>query len=566
MEMLRKGLRSGGRRSATVSRVGGRVARAGAVSLLILAGFVASLLAARPSHGTTATTTSTASTTTVSTAASVLLITGHGWGHGLGMSQWGAYGYAQHGFTYNRILAHYYPKTTLAHAPGRTLRVLVAQAKTVTLGSTGGWSAIDATGRRVPLDPGSVDLGAALTLASHPELSPPFSFTSPTPLTVNGHAYRGKLVVSSDGKLVSVIDYVGLEPYLDGVVPAEMPSNWATAALEAQAVAARSYALANLVKSGPFDLYGDSRSQVYGGVAVESAATNSAVDATSGMVVQYNGQVADTLFHSSSGGRTVSSLEATGVAVPYLVSVSDPYDSLSPLHDWGPLLVDATKVQKELKLTSAITGLTATDGASGRVKSLDVATDDDTSASFTGNEVRFALGLYSTWFQPVLLGLRSSARTVAYGGAATLLGTADGATGVTLEAKPAGTLNWVSAGSPVPAPDGSFTLSVKPRLATSYRLAYGSARVGLATVAVAARVTAAVSSSGIAGTAQPAAAGAQVQLLQRSNGAWVVASSTVTDAAGSFGFGGSPAAGTYRVRVTPGHGIAPGLSAPLAVP
>lgn len=566
MEMLRKGLRPGGRRSATVSRVGGRVARAGAVSLLVLAGFSASLYAARPSHGTSATTTSTVSTTTVNTAPSVLVVTGHGWGHGLGMSQWGAYGYAQHGFTYNRILAHYYPKTTLAHAAGRTLRVLVAQSKTVTLGSTGGWSAIDATGKRVPLDPGTVELGAALTLASRPELSPPFSFTSPTPLTVNGRAYRGKLVVSSDGKVVSVTDSVGLEPYLKGVVPSEESSSWPAAALEAQAVAARSYALANLVKTGPFDLYGDSRSQVYGGVGAESDATNAAVDATSGMVLTYDGKVADTLFHSSSGGRTVSSLEATGVAVPYLVSVPDPYDTLSPNHDWGPVLVDATNLAKALKLSSDISSLTATDGSSGRVKSLDVTTDDEESSSFTGNEVRFALGLRSTWFQPVLLGLRASTRTVAYGTAGTLAGTADGATDVTIEAKPSGTLNWVPVGAPVLEADGTFSLSVKPRLATSYRLAYGSARVGLATVAVAARVTAAASPSGITGTAKPAAAGSQVQLLQRSNGAWVVASSTVTDGAGGFGFGGTPVAGTYRVRVSPGHGIAPGLSASLAVP
>jgi stage II sporulation protein D len=559
MEMLRKGLRWGGRRSATVSRVGGRVARAGAVSLLVLAGFAASLLAARPSQGS-------AETTTVSTAPSVLVVTGHGWGHGLGMSQWGAYGYARHGFAYNRILAHYYPKTTLAHAAGRTLRVLVAQGKSVTLGATGGWSAIDATGTRVPLDPGTVDLGPALTLASHPELSPPFSFTSPAPLTVDGKAYRGKLVVSSDGKLVSVIDYVGLEPYLKGVVPAEMPSDWPAAALAAQAVAARSYALANLVKAGPFDLYGDSRSQVYGGVAVEADATDAAVDATSGMVLQYDGKVADTLFHSSSGGRTASALEATGVAVPYLVSVADPYDALSPVHDWGPLLLDAAKVQKELKLQAPIAGLTATAGASGRVRSLQVATDDDASASFTGNQVRFALGLRSTWFQPAFLSLRAGVRTVAYGKAATLVGTADGATGVTLEAKPSSAVSWAPAGAPVPSPDGTFSLSVKPRLATSYRLAYGSVRVGLATVSVAARVTAAASASGITGAAKPAAAGAQVQLLQRSSGAWVVASATVTDAAGAFSFVGSPAAGTYRVRVSPGHGLAPGLSAPLAVP
>src|SRR5206468_2133803 len=114
----------------------------------------------------------------------------------------------------------------------------------------------------------------------------------------------------------------------------------------------------------------------------EADATDAAVDATSGMVLQYDGKVADTLFHSSSGGRTASALEATGVAVPYLVSVADPYDALSPVHDWGPLLLDAAKVQKELKLQAPIAGLTATAGASGRVRSLQVATDDDASASF----------------------------------------------------------------------------------------------------------------------------------------------------------------------------------------
>lgn len=563
METLRKGLRAGGRSSATVGRVGGRVARAGAVSLLVLAGLASSLLVARPSVGGTGTTTS-AATTTVSTAPSVLVVTGHGYGHGLGMSQWGADGYARHGFTYDRILAHYYRGTTIEPARGRTLRVLIAQAKSVTLGSTAAWSVTDGSGTRVPLDSGTLVLGSTLALDSHPELSPPFSFTSPAPLTIDGQAYRGKLVVSSDGKLVSAIDYVGLEQYLKGVVPSEMPSTWPAAALEAQAVAARSYALANLVKTGPFDLYGDSRSQAYGGVGVESPATSTAVDATAGLVLEYDGKVADALFHSSSGGRTVSALEATGVAVPYLVSVADPYDTLSPEHDWGPLLFDAAKLQTTLKLP-AITGAAATDGPSGRVKTLELSTGDEPPESFTGSELRVALGLPSTWFDPVLLRLQSSVRTVAYGAAATLLGTAGG-TGVTLEAKPAGTRSWVAAGAPAPVADGSFALSVKPRLTTVYRLAFGAARVGLVTVAVAARVSAAVSSAGVAGTAKPAAVGSPVQLLRRDGAAWTIASSTVTDAAGGFSFGGSPAAGTYRVRVMPGHGLASGLSALLTVP
>ena len=563
MEMLRKGLRSVGRGSATLGRVGRRVARAGAVLLLVLAGALSSLLIAGPSVGGTGTSTG-AATTTVSTAPAALVVTGHGYGHGLGMSQWGAYGYARHGFDYGRILAHYYRGTTLAHAPGRTLRVLLAQSKTATVGSTGAWSVTDSTGKRVALDPGAVALGGTLELDSHPELAPPFTFTAPAPMTVDGRAYRGKLVVSSDGKLVTVVDSVGLEQYLKGVVPSEMPPTWPPAALQAQAVAARSYALANLVKSGPFDLYSDSRSQAYGGVGAETPATSAAVDATSGLVLEYNGSVADTLFHASSGGRTVSSLEATGVAVPYLVSVSDPYDTYSPEHDWGPLLFDAAKLQATLKLPAAITGTAVTDGASGRVKSLAVTTGDGPPVSFTGSQLRLALALRSTWFDPVLLRLRTSVRTVAYGTAATLDGAA--ADGVTLEALPAGTRNWAQAGAPDAGSDGSFSLSVKPRLTTEYRLAYGSARVGLVTVSVAPRVSASVAAGAIAGTAKPAAAGAPVQLLRRDGSAWTAVSTTATDAAGGFGFGGAPVAGTYRVRVTPGHGLVPGLSASLTVP
>ena len=119
-------------------------------------------------------------------------------------------------------------------------------------------------------------------------------------------------------------------------------------------MAARSYALANLAQGRAYDLYADTRSQVYGGVDVESDTTSAAVSATKGDVVLYDGTVADTLFFSTSGGRTASALEATGTAVPYLVSVPDPYDTLSPYHDWGPMVLDAAKVAKELKLSAPI--------------------------------------------------------------------------------------------------------------------------------------------------------------------------------------------------------------------
>src|SRR5207248_1060757 len=190
---------------------------------------------------------------------------------------------------------------------------------------------------------------------------------------------------------VQVVDVVALENYLKGVVPSEMPFDWAPEALKAQAVAARSYALANLTKNREFDLYGDTRDQVYGGVAAEQPASNDAISATKGQVVLYKGKVADTLFFSTSGGRTASSLDATGAAVPYLVSVADPYDSLSPVHDWGPVLFDGAKVAAQLKLPGSLTDLTADDGASGRAKTVTGVGADGVEATVTGAQFRALL-------------------------------------------------------------------------------------------------------------------------------------------------------------------------------
>ncbi|HEY5295488.1 MAG TPA: SpoIID/LytB domain-containing protein, partial [Gaiellaceae bacterium] len=255
--------------------------RLGAICLLVLGGAASSLLAAGPRAGVAATTaatttaamatsrngstvalsltsttpavTATTATTTVSTASSVLAFSGHGWGHGLGLSQWGAYGYAKHGWTYDRILAHYYAGTTLGSAKVATVRVLLTQAKTTTLTSTVAWTVTDARGTIVQLDPSAFRLTSKLALPGQ-TLQSPLTFTAKQPLAVDGKLYRGKLVASADGKLVQVVDVVGLEPYLKGVVPAEMPSTWGPEALAAQAVAARSYALANLAKGRDFDL------------------------------------------------------------------------------------------------------------------------------------------------------------------------------------------------------------------------------------------------------------------------------------------------------------------------
>jgi SpoIID/LytB domain protein len=571
METFGKALQRPGYHSATVSRVGRLALLACTVALLAGGGAAAALLA--PGSDAAATTGSTATTTTaaappaassVSTAPAVVAFTGRGWGHGLGLGQWGAYGYAQHGLAYDRILAHYYPGTTLGPARIATVRVLVASKKKVTLSSTTPWTISDATGAKTPLDPGERTLDSTFTVDGT-ALQPPLTVTAKAPLSVGGRPYRGKLTLVLDGGLVDVVDVVALEQYLKGVVPSEMPSKWPAAALEAQAVAARSYALANLTKGRPFDLYGDARSQVYGGVDAESDAASAAVDATKGKIVLYNGKVANTLFFSTSGGRTVSALEATGVAVPYLVSVADPYDTLSPYHAWGPVLYDAKAVAKGLKLSAPIASWSVVPGASGRVKRLVVSGRDDTEVTLSGNQVRNALGLRSTWFAPALLQLAPAARTITYGGALSLRGVVRGATGVSLEAKPAGG-TWADAG-PLPVdPDGTFTIVVKPQSATQYRLAWGTARACLAKIGVAARVSAVVTPQGVRGTVRPVAPGAPVELQQQQDdGSWATLSSATADPSSAWSFTAQLAAGTYRVRAAPGHGVTAGLSAPFTV-
>ena len=231
------------------------------------------------------------------TANAMFVIAGHGWGHGVGMSQYGAYGYAQHGWTYQKIVAHYYTGTQLGAAPVSKIRVLLAGAAAkLKLGSAGDFTVRDGAGDVHDVVAGTYTLTPALKLAvdgkAKPQaLTPPLLFQpAGTPLSL-GRRYRGTIQVDVDGGKLRAVNIVGLEQYLYGVVPSEMPFDWAPEALKAQAVVARSYALATK-HSGTFDVYPDTRSQVYLGLDHETPSSNAAVDATAGTLVLYNGQVA----------------------------------------------------------------------------------------------------------------------------------------------------------------------------------------------------------------------------------------------------------------------------------
>ncbi len=154
---------------------------------------------------------------------------------------------------------------------------------------------------------------------------------------VRSGSYRGDLVLRA-GSFggVTAINLVSIDPYVRGVVAGEMPSSWDYDALRAQSVTARTYALATRKTGDVFDLFPDTRSQVYLGVTGETARTNRAVADSSNEVVTYNGEIATTFFFSTSGGKTENvELSFLGAEPqPWLKSVSDPYDNISPKHRW----------------------------------------------------------------------------------------------------------------------------------------------------------------------------------------------------------------------------------------
>lgn len=357
------------------------------------------------------------------------VIRGAGFGHGIGMSQYGAYGMAQEGWSYKRILRHYYKGTELGEAPSRPVRVLL-QASDPYVRFRGATRAngglrleprVTHVVRRVGR--GRLALfgrrGKRIETFSRPlrvhRGGRPIKLMGPAINGVNGGRYRGafELHPGSTGG-VTAVNALPIDDYVQGVVAGEMPSSWDHDALRAQAVAARTYALTTRKTGDIFDQYPDTRSQMYLGLKGETAATNRAVRRSSGDVLTYRGEPATTFYFSTSGGRT-ENIENSFVgapAQPWLKSVKDPYDSISPKHRWT------------VRMSNRLMG--ARLGAPGRLKRIKVldrgvsprivrARIYGTSGStvLTGPEIRARLGLDDTWARFVRVGSAAHARLVA---------------------------------------------------------------------------------------------------------------------------------------------------------
>jgi stage II sporulation protein D len=347
------------------------------------------------------------------------VIKGRGWGHGVGMSQYGAYGFAQRGTGYKGILDHYYRHTELGRNRDGKVSVLLSAH----VGEVAFSDAKRACGERLREDRsyrfGEADGQVILRSSSGHKLAncgPSGSADGGTAVHLHGKgSYRGRLVARPDSGALNAINVVGLDAYLKGVVPNEMPAAWPRDALRAQAVVARSYALVDRLNGVGFDLYDDTRSQVYGGLASESPETTRAVKATTGEVVVHRGEVVPTYYFSTSGGATESVEHGFpgSEPQPYLAGVRDPHDDASPYHRWREKLSEA---QMEDRLGGLVHGdlraikVTRT-GDSPRIVRANVVSSGGVE-DVGGLTLQDRLGLRSTWarFKKPDRGARQSRR------------------------------------------------------------------------------------------------------------------------------------------------------------
>ncbi len=360
---------------------------------------------------------------------------GAGFGHGHGMSQYGAYGAARRGLNYQQILAFYYPGTTLKTVSSTTtikvwitaddddnLRVRPAKGLTVS----------DAHGHRYTVPTGSQyrfwrikrsgagyrlqwkDSAGRYTTQKVGLDTSTWSFSTSAKVvrvrmpSLADREYRGSVALVKRGTGARTVNRVRLEDYVASVVPSEMPTSWAAPAVRAQAVAARSYAIRvrDFTNYPGYDICDTTACQVYSGMAVtpyggrrvvrETRGGNAAAAATRGRIVTYHGQVALTQFASSNGGAM-----ARG-GYPYLAAKRDPYDGVVTSQAWTRKIATA-EVARAYPSVGSVSRLqvVSRDGSGawgGRVQTIKIIGSKRT-ISVTGSAFGSRFGLRSSLYR-----------------------------------------------------------------------------------------------------------------------------------------------------------------------
>jgi len=356
--------------------------------------------------------------------ATKVVFTGHGWGHGHGMSQFGAQGAALRGKSWQQIVGFYYPKT---HGGGTSGQIRVRLTEDTTrevtvvarqglrahkVGSKTTWNLTKrhpnaGRWRIAPVDGNRDRLQfrrggkwhTDLTVSARLEFNAgggPIRLVLPDGST---DAYRGTLRAAKPGKGADrdTVNILWLDAYLRGVVPSEVYTSWKPAALQAQAVAARSYAAfqRRYQKNGYYDVVDTTADQAYGGADAEVASTDAAIKRTVGKIRKYAGAPAFTQFSSSMGGFTLKGSK------PYLVSQADPYEKYSsnPYATWKHTLT-VRQLNRRWPGAGGIAGvrLTKVPGTDGRYVQTVIIDGVKNDYRMSGWDFRNWSGMRSPWF------------------------------------------------------------------------------------------------------------------------------------------------------------------------
>ena len=233
---------------------------------------------------------------------------------------------------------------------------IILDEESVTIGSSRDFFVYDSAGKKLKLTKGTVSISCSqrgAQIGKH-NLSLPIRIEpSNGVIFVNSKPYRGYLVLKKSGKRINVINVLGIEDYIKGVLPKEVSCDWHTEALKAQAVISRAYAISNLNRHSAqgFDLCSTTHCQVYGGLGAETKKTNQAVSETNGEIVTYQGKPAQTVFHAACGGHTEDPKYIWGwkETPPYLKGVKCRYCGKSLHTKWAQVL-DENFVRNKLKI------------------------------------------------------------------------------------------------------------------------------------------------------------------------------------------------------------------------
>ena len=257
----------------------------------------------------------------------------------------------------------------------RDVYVKLSGASSFSIGSTAGnLTMVDAEGRLANLGESvNISVSDGQAQISRFSFPLPIRITSAGLLKFKDRTYRGSFLITQKAGLLNAVD---VEYYLCGVLPAEVGASWPDEALRAQAITARTYVLRQSLNRGKkgYDVVDTDADQVYRGAGIETEKTNKAVASTAGEILTYGKEIAQTFFHSDSGGHTADIADVWGQSVPYLKGVPEVVNYKSPVSAWNARL-SASKIQ------DAVTKITGTN--IGPIAAVQVSEVDDGGRAIT---------------------------------------------------------------------------------------------------------------------------------------------------------------------------------------